>query len=153
MVHTADFLPDDLIADVDLTPWADILPKEHRVLKANLFGDMFLAGAEGSVHMLDVGVGTVTKIATTEEEFRLFCLIDEDGWLLRPLIGSCREAGMHLSKGQCYAFTTLPLFGGQYEPDNVWVCSWRDWISFTASIYSQTKELPDGATVSLRIID
>lgn len=78
---------------------------------------------------------------------------NEDGWQLRALADKCLASGKRLSAGYCYAFTTLPLFGGPYEPDNVWVCCTQEWISFTGDIYLQTKDLPDGAAVKLKIVD
>ncbi|MCV9963910.1 DUF1851 domain-containing protein [Pararhizobium sp. BT-229] len=54
---------------------------------------------------------------------------------------------------QCYAFTTLPLFGGEYKVDNIWICPWEEWLRYTAAIYTQTKDLPDGATVVVDFVD
>jgi hypothetical protein len=36
----------------------------------NRFGDLFLAYKDGSVHMLDVGSGTVKRIADSRDDFR-----------------------------------------------------------------------------------
>lgn len=60
---------------------------------------------------------------------------------------------MALGEGQCYAFTTPPLLGGDYVVENVWVASWREWFSLTADLFAQTKNLPDGTAVSLRVVD
>jgi hypothetical protein len=35
-----------------------------------------------------------------------------------------QRAGKVLADGQCYAFTTLPIFGGDYSVENVWVAPW-----------------------------
>ena len=59
---------------------------------------------------------------------------------------------MILGVSRCYAFTTLPLFGGEYKVDNIWMCSCRDWVSFAGSIYAQTKDLPDGSTVKISVV-
>lgn len=148
----SDFLLDGVTA-ADLSGWADILPARCRVVGANLFADIFLSDAYGAVHMLEVAAASITKIAASEEEFRHRCIDDEDGWLLRPLVDQCRSAGMNPTPSQCYAFTTLPLFGGEYKTDNIWMCSWSEWISYTASIYAQTKDLPDGTPVSISVVD
>ncbi|WP_088342597.1 MULTISPECIES: T6SS immunity protein Tdi1 domain-containing protein [Rhodomicrobium] len=148
----SDFLPDEVTA-VDLSGWADILPAQCRVLGANLFADIFLADATGAIHMLQVSAASITKIARSKEEFFQRCFDDEDGWLLRPLVDRCRSAGMNPTTCQCYAFTTLPLFGGKYQTDNIWMCSWSEWISFTASIHVQTKDLPNGSRIQIRIVD
>lgn len=148
----SDFLRNE-VRDADLSEWVDILPARYSVLTANLFADIFVVDEAGAVHMLEVSAASIAKIAECESEFRRRCIDDEDGWLLRPLVDQCRSAGLIPSETQCYAFTTLPLFGGEYEPGNVWLCSWDEWISFTASIYVQTKDLPDDTTISFKVVD
>lgn len=148
----SDFLPNEITA-VDISGWADILPRRCRVLAANLFADLFIGDTEGAVHMLEVSAASSAKIAFSEEEFRQRCVNDEDGWLLRPLADQCRAAGMNPTADQCYAFTQLPFLGGEYKTGNIWLCSWREWISYTASVYAQTKDFPDGSAVSIRIVD
>jgi hypothetical protein len=150
--HRMDFLPDE-VAAANLDGWMDLLPARCRILGANLFADIFLADAAGAVHMLEVSAFSISRIAASQEEFRQRCINDEEGWLLRRLVDQCRSAGMNPGVDQCYAFTTLPVFGGEYKTGNIWICAWRERIGFTASIYAQTKNLPDGAKVSFKIVD
>ena len=150
-VHS-DFLPDE-VSTADLSAWADIMPTQFSVLCVSLFADFFVVDEAGAVHMLEVSASKIARIAASEDEFRRRCMADLDGWLLRSLVDRCRLEGMNPSDTQCYAFTTLPIFGGEYKSSNIWLCSWRDWISFTASVYAQTKDLPDGARVSIKIVD
>ncbi|MCC8962204.1 DUF1851 domain-containing protein [Bradyrhizobium sp. Pear76] len=148
----SDFLPLEITL-ADLAAWSDILPAASRVLGASLFADIFLADATGAVHMLEVSAGSIARIAASEGAFRERCVDDADGWLLRPLVDQCCSAGLMLGPSQCYAFTTLPIFGGEYTVDNVWMCSCRDWIAFTAMMYSKTKDLPNGSTVKIVVTD
>jgi hypothetical protein len=148
----SDFLPADVKA-ADFSGWTDILPERYQILGASLFADVFLTDVVGSIHMLGVSTGLITRIAASERQFYQRCTDDEEGWLSRPLVDRCRSAGMHLGADQCYAFTTLPMFGGEYDTSNIWVCPWREWINFTAEVYAQTKNLPDGAKVRFEIVD
>lgn len=148
----SEFLPVEITLN-QLAAWSDILPAGSRVLGANLFLDVFLADAAGAVHMLEVSAGKIAMIAGSEGAFRERCVDDADGWLLRPLVDRCRSAGLILGASQCYAFTTLPLFGGEYAVDNMWTCTCRDWLAFTATVYSETKDLPDGSTVKFVFTD
>ncbi len=150
--NCSDFLADEITA-TQLNAWADLLPVPCRVLGANLFGDVFLADAAGAIHMLEVSAASIGEIAASEDEFHQRCVDDSEGWLLRPLVDRCRSAGMVLGPTQCYAFTTLPLFGGEYKVDNIWICTWKEWLSFTATIYAQTKDLPDGSSVAINFVD
>ena len=144
----SDFLPDE-VTTADLSVWSDLLPDQPRLIGASLFADLFLADGKGAIHMLEASAASIRRIAGSEVEFRQRCIEDEDGWLLRPLVERCVSAGKVPAATQCYAFTTLPLFGGKYEVDNIWLCSWAEWIRYTAVVYSQTKDLPDGSKVKI----
>lgn len=141
-------------ADVaDLTAWSSILPAQSRVLRTNLFGDVFLLDDAGAVHILERAGCSIDRIAFSEEEFWREIRDDAHGWQLRGLVSECRAAGKLLEEGQCYAFTTPPVLGGDYTVENVWVAPWRDWFAFTADLFEQIIDLPDGATVSLKVVD
>ena len=137
----------------DLSVWSDILPDAARVVRTNLFGDAFLIDEAGAVHMLERAACTLSQIASSEEEFWRKVHDDEEGWQLRPLVDKCREGGKALEDGQCYAFTTPPLLGGDYTAANVRVTSWAEWFAFTAELFQQTKDLPDGTSVQFRVTD
>jgi hypothetical protein len=103
--------------------------------------------------MLEPAAASITQIAASEQEFWDRCDDDSDGWLLRPLVEQCYAAGMHLTERDCYAFTVLPFLGGQYNIENIWICPWQEWFSYTGSLYLQTKDLPDGTKITIRITD
>jgi glutathione S-transferase len=103
--------------------------------------------------MLERAACTISQIAPSEEQFWRKVHDDEEGWQLRPLADKCRRAGKALEDGQCYAFTTPPILGGEYTEANVWVAPWLEWFAFTADLFQQIKDLPDGTPVSLRVTD
>lgn len=139
--------------EVELSAWAALVPASARVIHTNLFGDAFVVDELGTVHMLERGACSADEIASSEEEFWRKLQNDEDGWQLRPLADDCRQAGLLLGEGQCYAFKTLPILGGKYETPNIYVCGWSEWFSLTADVFRQIRDLPDGATVTLKVVD
>lgn len=153
IVDANDYLLPKAADDADLSSWASVLPNEARILCTNLFGDVFLVDGVGAVHMLERGGCSVTEIAPSEENFWRSLDADHEGWQLRPLADACRAEGKMLGESQCYAFAMLPLLGGDYTPENVWVASWHEWFSFTADMFHQTKDLPDGAAIELKFLD
>ncbi len=90
---------------------------------ANRFGDLFLIMLDGSVHMLDIGAESLTKLAESRDEFAR--IIDEDDnaadWLMIPLVDRLVEAGVLLKPGQCYSFVTPPILGGEYSVENTMI--------------------------------
>ncbi len=149
----ADYFLSGETGAADLSGWASILPPTARLLRTNLFGDAFLIDDAGAVHMLERGACTCRQIASSEDQFWRALKTDEEGWQLRRLVDASRAVGKFLADDQCYAFTTLPLFGGSYSEENVWVSSRQEWFSLTADIHRQAKDLPDGAAISLKVND
>lgn len=139
--------------DADLSAWSPILPRVARVLRTNLFADAFVTDDSGAVYMLERAACSAQQVAPSEEEFWRQVGDDAEGWQLRPLADECRRIGKVLADGQCYAFTTPPVLGGEYDVENIWIAHWKEWFSFTADLFRQIKDLPDGATVSLKVVD
>lgn len=152
-MNASDYFLSPAADETDLSLWSSILPSPARGLRTNLFGDSFLVDAAGAVHMLDRGGCSTERIANSEQEFWRAIQSDSEGWQLRPLADDCRRAGKLLTGAQCFAFTTPPVVGGEYTVENVWVTSWREWFSFTANLFRQIEGVPDGATVSLNVVD
>src|SRR5262245_44785704 len=89
-----------------LAPWKWLMPPEFNVWLVNRVGDLFLFLPDKSIHMLDVGAGTITRVADSEEHF---CrMLDEDPslaekWFRVSLVDSMTKAGIRLGPGQCYS--------------------------------------------------
>ena len=152
-MNTYDYFLPKAADDADLSAWSPILPRVARVLRTNLFADVFVVDDRGAVYMLERAACSAQQIASSEEEFWRQAHDDADGWQLRPLADECHRAGKLLADEQCYAFTTPLVLGGKYDAENVWVAEWKEWFSFTADLFQQIKDLPDGATVSLKVVD
>src|SRR3712207_9121429 len=89
-----------------LSDWDWLLPEgEFTVWLMNRYGDLFLVLEDGGVRMLDVGNGSVEKLAESREDFMR--KIDEGGnaddWLMIPLVDGLREGGRALGPGRCYS--------------------------------------------------
>src|SRR5262245_15565216 len=100
--------------------WGWLLPPAFTLWLVNRFCDLFIVPEDGSVQMLDVGAGSLTRLAANREEF---CQkIDEDDnandWLMIPLVDKMVLAGKVLQPGKCYGFIVPPLIGGRCEVEN-----------------------------------
>lgn len=150
MRHPESYFLPPSANDVDLAGWKDLAPEGVTVLALTQFADVIFRHRDGSIHLLEPAACSSSRIADSEAEFWRRIREDEEGWQLRPLVDRLRAAGKLLPAEHCYAFTRLPVLGGDYEVDNVWVCPLREWVAYTADIYRQIEELPDGATVRLK---
>jgi hypothetical protein len=152
---------DYLIDQVDnnfgalLSVWAALLPKNFTVWLVNRFGDIIVVFEDGSIHFLDVGIGTLTRIAESRENF--YRVIDQgdnaSNWLMVDLVDKCVEAGMLLNPMQVYSFKIPPSLGGTYTIDNFEPADLSVHYSLLADIWQQTKDLPDGTNISLIVVE
>jgi hypothetical protein len=136
-----------------LAPWASLVPERFTLFVVNRFGDAFMIFEDRSIHMLDVGAYTVTKVAEDREDFA--DKMDQDdnanNWLMISLVDSCVAAGLEPSGAQCYGFKIPPILGGEYSVQNVALISLAQHYAFHADIYRQTKDLRHGSRVNLVI--
>lgn len=137
-----------------LASWSWLLPAEFTLWLVNRFADLFLVTADGSVHVLDVGVGTLARVAENREDF---CnQMDDEAVardrLLISLVDELTAAGVALGPGQCYGFRTLPVFsGGEYAVENCAPIAVWDYLGACGTIHEQIRDLPDGARVQLAV--
>ena len=136
-----------------LTDWHFLLPREFTIWLVNRFGDLFIVSDDGCVHMLDVGRGSLEKLASSREDFAT--QIDEGNnanqWLMIPLVDDCVRVGLTIGTGQCYSFKIPPVLGGEYSVSNTEVCDLSVHYSVLGQIHSQIKDLPDGTRVNIRL--
>lgn len=138
-----------------LTAWSWLLPPKFTLWMVNRFADLFLVPPDGAVYMLDVGGGTLTKLAESRDEFRK--KIDENDnanqWLMIPLVDRMVAAGITLKAGQCYGFKKPPIIGGDYTVDNAGPLPIWDYLGACGSLHEQLRNVPDGTSVTLKVVN
>lgn len=156
-IAVADYLIDQSGIDwpKTLASWSWLVPAEFTLWLVTRFADLFLVLPDGTVHMLDVGTGTLTKVAESRDDF---CTkIDEDDnanqWLMIPLVDRMVAAGVVLQPGQCYGFKTPPVLGGDYSVENASPLPLWDYLGAYGSIHEQLRDVPDGAQVVLKVVN
>jgi hypothetical protein len=138
-----------------LASWVWLLPTEFTLWFANRFGDLFIELEDGSVHKMDVGNGTLEKLADSRDAFS--DAIDEEGnadhWLMIPLVDGLVDAGVTLGPGQCYSYLRLPVLGGDYDVANIRVASLEQHYDAIGPLQEKIKRLPDGAQGTFKATD
>jgi hypothetical protein len=136
-----------------LREWSWLVPPTFNVWIMNRFGDLFIVLDDGTVHMLDVGGGTLKKVAESRDDFANE-LDDGDNanqWLMIPLIDRLVAAGLTLREGQCYSYKKPPVLGGDYTVENTCVLPIPEHFGANGSIHNQIKDLPDGTQVMINV--
>ena len=134
--------------------WAWLVPKQFTVWLMNRFGDLFLVFEDGTVHMMDVGRGTIEQVADSRDHFGN--KIDEDNnannWLMIPLIDQLVKTGITLKEGRCYSYKQLPILGGDYTVENACVLPIKEHLEVCGSIHQQLQNIPDGTEVVIKVV-
>jgi len=138
-----------------LKDWRPLLPIRYTVWMANLFGHVFVILDDESVHVLDIEMASFDRLAKSREEFRELLKQNDNfnQWYMAVLVDRCVDAGMSLKSGQCYGFVIPTILGGAYDVNNIKPMPMTEYYGFTASIHAQTKDLPDGTKVVLKVVD
>lgn len=126
-----------------LADWNWILPPRFTLWLVNRYGDLFLVVPEGGgICMLDVGAGTLRRLAADEREFdaRLREGNNAAEWLMMPLVDQCVAAGLKLGPGHCYGFRKPPALGGEYSVDNTEVVDLYTHYSVLGQLHAQIWE-------------
>jgi hypothetical protein len=152
-----DYLIDqtDLHWESLLQEWQWLLPSKFRVWLLTRAGDLFITVPDGSIHMLDVGAGTLTEVAKSKEEFcsKVDALGTSNDWLMIPIVNQLVASGIILAVGQCYSYRQLPIFGGTYTPENRMPFPIREHFGGWGSVHRQLADLPEGSHVLIKPVD
>ena len=137
-----------------LSGWAPPLPTEFTVWMVNRFGDVLAVFEDGSINLLDVSSGKLSRVAENRDD--LIEKVDTDNnvdnWFLMSLTDQCVQSGMTLSVGECYGFKIPPSLGGTYALENIETTDIAVHYSFLADIFQQTKDLPNGTKVEIKVV-
>jgi hypothetical protein len=138
-----------------LSGWLGALPPVFTVWLVNRFGDVFAVFEDESVHMLDVGIGAINRVADNRDHFAAQCDSDDvaNNWLMINLVDGCVTAGLTLGPDQCYGYKVPPILGGEYTIENLEPTDLSVHYSLLADIYRQTKDLPDGTRIKMVVLE
>ena len=144
---TVSFAADHAAALLD--DWRWLVGRNVEVLVISALGDLFLNDAAGRVLWLETGVGRVTQVAASSDEFKQLMQQTEHAsrWFEAQLIGDLIEGGMRLEPGQCYGYKLPPMLGGTFEPSNFEPTDLLVHCSLLGQIASQTQGLAEGTRV------
>lgn len=137
-----------------LAAWNWLLPPVVDLWFASRFADLFFVFPDGSIHMLDVGLGTLSPVADDKADFGRRC-DDEDratDWLMIPLVDRLTAVDKTLGPGECYGFKLPPTMGGGYHPANVSVRPTAAYLALYGEIHGKLKDVPDGEPVPPEIL-
>ncbi|MXV53353.1 DUF1851 domain-containing protein [Pedobacter sp. HMF7647] len=150
-----DYLKDKSTIDIsDITEaWNWLIPEKSEILLVTCFGDLFLADHVGTIYWLDTSIGSLTNVAGDLDEFetKLNNADNFDNWFLVELFSELKAADIEICENEIYSYKTLPLFGGKYIIENIAPTNISVHFHLTGQICEQTKDLPDGTNIKIKV--
>lgn len=133
--------------------WGWMLREPFVPVLFSALGDVFLEPDSGGVWWLNTGVGELTQVAESVQEFReLLCTELADEWFLPTLIEALHAAGKIAQPGQCYTYVTLPVFAeGTYDVANLNPVPAHEHYGLTGHILGEINGLSDGSKVKISV--
>ena len=134
-----------------LEDWAWLLGKDMLPVVVTAMGNVFLRdGADGSIHLLDIGTGKLEPIADTAEEFQSLLGQTEfvmERFLVNDFLAAKEVVGT-LKPQQVYGYKVPPVLGGGFDAGNLEPTSLEVHFSVAGQIHEQVQKLPPGTPVS-----
>ena len=118
------------------------------ILAISPFGDLFMKDESNALCLLDVNLGSIeyARIEGTDPVI-LFPIAFDD-----RIAAGYREAGLMLSEGKCYGLKRQGVAGGSFTSENIYVATTTEYISFMGDFHNQIKDVEDGESVYLKVI-
>ena len=134
-----------------LENWNWLVPNNLSPILVSSLGDMWLKDSQGQIFWLNVGVGCLDKVASTETEFMVKLNDDQiaNEWFMFELIQELKNIGLKPNNKQLFGYILLPIIGGKYNADNFELTSIQQHFSYSGQIHKQLRDLPDGTMVNL----
>jgi hypothetical protein len=133
--------------------WAGLDPVE--VVGENDFGNLMVKDSEGRYWRLCPEEGYCKIVASNRRELDALSTNREflGDWYMSSLVSLAREHCGPLTDGSKYCLKIPAFLGGAYARDNIGTISLIELIHASGEIAKQTKDLPDGTKVRLRVVD
>jgi Domain of unknown function (DUF1851) len=118
------------------------------LLSISPFGDLFLQDESGALCLLDINVGEIEYASLGgTNPVELFPIAFDD-----RMASGYRDAGLNLSPGTCYGYKIQLVTGGSFEPENVYVATLTQYVSFMGYFHHQIQDVANGESVIIKVV-
>jgi hypothetical protein len=134
--------------------WRWLVPGTLDPVCVTKLGDLFLADHSGNVWFLDVGAGSLERVAGSTDAWarRVSEPNQLNLWSARPLVEKLENAGMRLQQGECYTYRQSPMMGGECEVQNFKVAPIQTHFDIWGPLLESVKDLPDGTRARFKVV-
>lgn len=125
-----------------------------QVVAHSLMGHMLAIDDAGAFHYVDPDLGEVTRLGT-ESEAKAHMARDETKaiWRADTLVEAAAQRLGAPAMGEVYSLTPEAMVAGDYAHENLVRVDLVRLIHISGDLARQTRDLPEGALVNVKVID
>jgi hypothetical protein len=133
--------------------WVGIEPVE--VVGENDFGNLIIKDEDGKYWRLCPEDCYCKVIAASRAELDALSIDQEflQDWYMSSLVSLANDQCGPLTEGRKYCLKIPGVLGGTYGGENVATAPQVELVRFSGDIARQIEELPDGAQITLRVVE
>lgn len=124
------------------------------IVAVSRMGHLLLTDTAGTIHYLDPETRELIRLGSEEQASQY--LADPEValvWRAETLVEAARERLGPPGDDEVYTLTPDALLAGDYAHENLVLMPLAELISFAGQVACQTRDLPDGAPLQLKVID
>ena len=122
---------------------------QFTLIEVSPFGDMFLRDSSGAFCLLDINQGELQYAQVAGSDPAVLFPMAFDMVIALDYL----KAGVLPEDGQCFGYKSQLVAGGSLESANVYVATAAEYISFMGDFHYQIKDVADGETVMLKVVN
>ncbi len=129
--------------------WAWLVDLDaYDLVTVSPFGDLLLKDRTGALCLLDINFGALEYTSEDGCDPAIIFPIAFDD----RIAAKYRSAQLFLKPGTCYGYKIQGVAGGSVDPDNVYIATLNEYISFMGCFHEQIKDVEDGETVHIKVV-
>jgi hypothetical protein len=133
--------------------WIGLEPVE--VVGENDFGNLIIKDVDGKYWRLSPEECSCEVVASSRQELDALSNDQEflHDWYMSALVSLANDICGPLTEGRKYSLKIPALLGGAYGGENLASAPLVELVRLSGHIAKETKDLPDGAQIKLRVVD
>jgi hypothetical protein len=142
------------LLDTIRTAWGFTGLEPCFIVDENAFGNLLVQDATGQIWRICPEELSCTPVASSARELQeLRASRDfQTDWAMERLASLATSALGRPTEGRCFCLKIPAVLGGKYECNNLATITLSELIAVTGDMAHQTKDLPDGANVTLNVV-
>lgn len=143
------------LLDIIRAEWSFAGLDAAEVIDANPFGNVLVRDTRGQYWRIcpeELSCELVARSIKECEQLRSSAEFQED-WAMQTLVDLARYTLGPPGEGRCYCLKIPAVLGGAYDRTNLGTTTLSELIAAAGDMARQIKDLPDGATIKLSVVE